>query len=121
MAYGLWLALDQTRWYRGDFSATNALTGTIYTDVNEVTAKDLTGYTLTIRFNRPIHFGDMFNREATIVVAANGTFKYNFTEGDSPPRGIYMVKVEITKAGDRESTLNREEIIILGGPSGGTQ
>jgi len=118
LAYGLYLKLDQSRWYRGDFSTTNALTGTIYTDINEVTAKDLTGYTLTLRFHRPIHFGDFFNKAASIVSAANGTFKYNFVEGDTPPRGIYFVKVEIAKSGDRESTLNREEFFLLGGPSG---
>jgi len=117
VVYGLFLALDQSRWYRGDFSATNAFTGTIYTDINESVAKNLTGYTVSIRFHRPIHFGDFFNKTATIVVAGDGTFKYNFTEGDTPPRGIYFVKVELTKSGDRESTLNREEFFILGGPS----
>lgn len=118
MAYGLYLALDQDRWFRGDFSATNALTGTIYTDINQQTVKNLTGFTVTLRFHRPIHFGDFFNKTATIVVAANGTFSYNFVAGDAPPRGIYFVKVELSKSGDLESTLNRVELIILGGPSG---
>lgn len=117
MAYGLWLALDQSRWFRGDFSSDNALTGTIYTDVNQTSVKDLTGYTLTIRMHRPIHFGDFFNRDASIVIAANGTFSYNFVSGDSPPRGLYFVKLELAKAGVVESTLNRVELHVLGGPN----
>jgi len=117
MAYGIFLALDQDRWFRGDFSSDNALTGTIFTDVNNQNAKNLTGFTITIRMHRPIHFGDFFNKEADIVIAANGTFKFNMTEGDTPPRGIYYVKVEIKKAGVVESTLNREELHILGGPN----
>jgi len=117
MAYGLFLKLDQKRWFRGDFSTTNALTGTIYTDKNEQTAKDLTGFTIKIRFHRPLHFGDFFNKLATIVVAANGTWKYNMLQGDTPPRGIWFVKAEISKSGDTESTLNRVELEMLGGPS----
>ena len=118
MVYGLYLVTDQDRWFRGDFSSDNAFTGTIFTDKNQQTAKDLTGYTITIRFHRPIHFGDFFNKVASIVVAANGTFEYFFTDGDTPPRGMYFVKVEIAKAGVLESTLNRVELLILPGPSG---
>ena len=117
MAYGLYLALDQSRWFRGDFSTDNALTGTIYTDVNETTVKDLTGYTLTIRMHRPLHFGDWFGKTASIVIAANGTWKYNLVQGDTPPRGIFYVKLELTKSGVQESTINREELEILGGPN----
>ena len=117
MVYGIYLALDQNRWFRGDFRSDNALTGTIYTDINNQTAKNLTGFAIQIRMHRPIHFGDFFNKTATIVVAADGTFKYNLLEGETPPRGIYYVKVEITKAGVVESTLNREELHILGGPN----
>lgn len=118
MAYGLYLALDQARWFREDFSDEDKLTGTIYTDKNEVTAKDLTGYTLTLRLHRPIHFGDFFNLNATIVVAADGTWSIAITEGVVPPRGIYFAKMELKKSGTLVSTLNREELFILGGPSG---
>lgn len=117
MAYGLWLTLDQKRWFREDFSSDNALTGTIYTDKNKTTAKDLTGYTITIRMNKPKAFGDFFNKTGSIVTATNGTFKYNLSAGEIPPRSVYYVKVEITKSGVRESTLNREELYILEGPA----
>ena len=118
MAYGLYLALDQSRWFRGDFSSDNPLTGTIYTDINQVTAKNLTGYTLVIRMHRPLHFGDWFGKTATIVTAADGTFSYNLVQGDTPPRGIFYVKIELTKSGVQESTINRVEFEILGGPNG---
>jgi len=118
MAYGLYLTLDQDQWFRADFSATNKLTGTIYTDINQQTPKTLTGYTLKIRMHRPKHFGDFFNKTASIENASNGTWSYAVVQGGMPPRGIYYVKMELTKSGDQESTLNRVELHILEGPSG---
>jgi len=117
MAYGLYLTLDQDQWFRGDFSSDNKLTGTIYTDINQQTAKNLTGYTLTIRLHRPKHFGDFFNKSADIVVAGSGTWSRAIQAGEMPPRGIYYVKLEIAKSGVVESTLNRSELHILEGPS----
>jgi len=119
MAYGLYHKLDQNRWYRGDFSSDNKLTGTIYTDINQVTAKNLTGFTVKIRMSRPKQFGDFFNKEATIVVAGDGTWSYAVAEGEIPPRGIYFVKIEIRKSGVVESSLNRQELQVIQGPSGG--
>ncbi len=119
MAYGLYLTTDQSRWFRGDFSSDNAFTGTIYTDINKQTVKDLTGYVITIRFHRPIHFGDFFNKVASDTGdPSDGTFEYFFKDGETPPRGRYFVKVELSKAGVIESTLNRVELEILPGPSG---
>lgn len=117
MAYGLYLKMDQKRWFRGDFSTTNLLTGTLYTDVNQTTAKSLSGYTIKIRMHRAIHFGDFFNKTATIVSATAGTFSYAVESGQMPPRGIYYVKVEIAKTGDLESSINRIELQVLEGPS----
>jgi len=119
MAYGIYLTLDQDQWFNADFSATNKLTGTIYTDINRQTAKNLTGYTLKLRMHRPKHFGDFFNKTADIVVAADGTWSYAVKQGEIPPRGIYYVKLEIAKSGDQESTLNRVELHVLEGPGGG--
>ena len=117
MVYGIFLTLDQKRWYREDFSSENKLTGTIFTDVNKTTTKNLTGFTLTVRMNRIKAFGDFFNKVVDIVVAADGTWSFAVGQGEIPPRGIYFVKVELTKAGVRESTLNRVELHILEGPS----
>ena len=112
------MTVDQSEWFRGDFSSENKLTGTIYTNINKVTAKNLTGYTITIRLHRPKFFGDFFNKTGTIVTAADGTWSYAVQQGEMPPRGIYFVKVEISKSGVIESTLNRIEIQVLEGPSG---
>ena len=118
MAYGLYLSLDQTRWYRGDYSADSKLTGTIYTDKIKTKAKNLTGYTVKIRVFKPRRFGDRFNKTATIVSASNGTWSYAVQDGEMPVFGLYEVKAEISKADARESTLNYVELLVLEGPSG---
>lgn len=120
MAYGLYLSLDQPRWFRDNFSATNKLTGTIYTDINQTTAKNLTGYTLKVRLSKPDgpgKFSDFFDKTASIVVAANGTWEYAVQDGDMPARGLYYMTLEIAQSGDQESTLNRVEFHILEGPA----
>ncbi len=117
MAYGLYLTLDQPRWFRGDFSDTDLLTGTIFTDINKQTARNITGYTITLRMHRPKHFGDFFGKTATIVSGAGGTWSYAVAEGEMPPRGIYYFKVEISQAGQGISTINRVQLQVLEGPS----
>ena len=120
MAYGLYLSLDQDRWFRNNFSSTNPLTGTIYTDINQTVAKDLTGYTITVRMSKPNgpgRFSDFLNKTATAVVEANGTWSLALGAGETPHRSLYYVTAELTKAGDQESTLNRVEINILEGPA----
>ena len=117
MAYGLYLSLDQKRWFRNDFSATNKITGTIHTDVNKTVAKNLTGYTIKIKLYKPRTIGDRFNKTATIVTAADGTFEYAVGEGEMPIYGIYWCIVELSKSGDRETTLNDTEFQILEGPN----
>lgn len=118
MAYGLYLAVDQDKWFRDDFSTEDKLTGTIYSDINQVTAKDLTGYTITIKFSHENKNGARFDKTASAVVAASGTWSYAVTDGDMPQPGIYQVKAELTKSGVQVSTLNRVQLQILQGPSG---
>lgn len=117
MAYGLWLDLDQDKWFRDNFSSENKLTGTIYTNEQMTIVKDLTGYALTVRMWRDRAWGDRFGKDATIVSATGGTFSYAVGEGEIPPPGIYKVSLELTKAGVKESTLNRQELFVKIGPS----
>jgi hypothetical protein len=117
MVYGLYLTLDQTQWFRGDYSDEDLLTGTIYSDINKVTAKNLTGYTLKVKMFRSHHFGALTDFTATIVTAASGTWSYAVTASDMPPRGNYFVKVELSKSGTAVSTLNRVQLNVLQGPS----
>jgi hypothetical protein len=117
MAYGLYLKLDQSRWFRNDFSSSNKLTGTIYTDADRTTAANLTGFTLTVRFYKYDHSGDYFNKTASIVTAASGTWSYAVAVGEIPAPGLYNVKIELTSSGKQESTLNTQELLILNGPA----
>lgn len=117
MAYGLFLELDQDRWYRSDYSSENKLTGTIYTDKNMTVKKNLTGYTITIRMFKLKTIGDRFNKTGTIVTAADGTWSYAVQNGDMPIWGLYQVVVELSKSGVKESTLNHVELQILEGPT----
>ena len=118
MAYGLYLSLDQDTWYRGDYSSENKLTGTIYTDKNMTQKKNLTGYTIKIKMMKPRTIGDRFNKTASIVSASGGTFDYAVGEGEMPVFGLYEVKVELSKTGVRESSLNYVEFLILEGSTG---
>jgi hypothetical protein len=118
MAYGLYLVLDQPRWYRGDFSSESKLTGAIYTNKNKTSAKNLSGFTVKIRIYKPRRFGDRFNKTATVVSATNGTWEYAVQDGEMPVFGLYEVKAEISKDGVRESTLNYVELFVSEGPSG---
>ena len=117
MVYGIYLVLDQSQWYRNDFSSDNKLTGTIYTNKSLTVKKNLTGYTITIRMNKDGNVGERFGKVADIVSAAGGTFSYAVADGDMPFTNIYRVKVELTKAGVKETTLNRVDFNIIGGPS----
>ena len=117
MAYGLYLTLDQEQWYRGDYSSENKITGTLYTDKNRTVAKNLTGYTITIRLFKSRTIGDRFNKTASIVSASAGTFSYAVGQGEMPIFGLYEVVVTLTKSGVQESTLNHVELQILEGPS----
>lgn len=117
MAYGLYLVLDQPEWFANDFSSENKLTGTIYTDKQLQTAKNLTGYTIKILFYTENQRVSRFSETADIVVAGNGTWSLAVTENNVPWPTIYKVKAELTKSGARESTLNDVEIFIIEGPA----
>ena len=116
MAYGLYLKPDQVVWNRYDFSTENKLTGTIYTDKALSSAKNLTGYTLTIRLSHPNSSGDVFNKTGSIVTASSGTWSYTVTSGEMPANGIYVLKVDLNKSGVVESTLNRVEFHVRNTP-----
>ena len=118
MAYGFFLVLDQKQWYRDDFSDTNKLTGTIYTNKQLTVKANLTGYTLKVRMMRYGRWGDHFGKTASIVSATAGTWSYAVQETDMPPPSIYNVKIELTQSGRQESTLNRQELFVLEGAVG---
>ena len=116
MAYGVWLKLDQKVLYNGDFSSSNKLTGTIYTDEALTSAFTLTGYTLTVRIFPRGSSTDYFEKEASIVSAGSGTWSYAIAENELPSAGLWQVAIELEKSGEVMTTLNNVEILIKGGP-----
>lgn len=120
MAYGLYLKLDQGVWGYGDYSPTNKLTGTIYSDKQMNTPADLTGKTLTIRIFKENKKSDYFDKTASIVSGTAGTWEYAVNEGELPGDGIWFVKVEVSDGTSIESTLNRVDLVIREAPTGST-
>ena len=118
MTLGVYLTLDQTTLYNGDYSDVSGfkLTGTVYSDINKTTAFNLTGYTLTLQFFRSGGFSDYLAQTCTITVAASGTFYLSLTDGALPFAGLYEAKIELTKSGTKVRSLNRVEILIESGP-----
>lgn len=115
MAYKAYLVLDQPIWNNGDYSSSNKLTGTIYTDASKSTAYSLTGLTLKIRIFKRWNSTDYFDKTASIVVAANGTWSYAVAQGEMPQPGLYLLKIELSSSGNQVSTFP-EEFEILEGP-----
>src|SRR2546430_2158872 len=113
MTYGIFLNLDQRRWRNADYSTTDLLTGTIFIDENQTTPKDLTGYTITIRFLKKLSGTDHFGKVATIVNALNGTWSYAVKQGDIPQAGIYTVEAELSNATSVITNLNEVNLTIL--------
>lgn len=115
MAYGLYLAVDQKEWREGDFSDTDKLTGTIYTDEAKSSAKNLTGYTLDVIIYKQ-DGAAVFDKQATIVTAGSGTWSYAIAEGETPAVGIYKIEVELSQSGQRISTYP-EDFLVTRSPS----
>ena len=111
------MKLDQKVLYTGDYSDTNKLTGTIYTDAGLSSAFSLTGYTLKVRIFKRDSTEDWFNKTATIVSAGSGTWSYAIADEELPSAGIYLVAVELSKSGEIMTTLNNVEILIKSGPT----
>jgi len=108
MAYGIYLKLDQPQWRNGDFSDTNLLTGTIYSNRGKTTAFSLTGYTLNVLIYSNYSSSAHFSKTATIVSASAGTWSYAVADGEMIPPGVYLIELDLTKSGERMSTFPEE-------------
>ena len=119
MVYGIYLTLDQPRWKQSDYSDTNLLTGTIWSDRDRTVAFDLTGYAIQIRIFNRFGGGDRFDKTATIVTAASGTWSFAVAQSDmvGPSNRPYLVEAEVSKTGEVMSTLNVVEFWVLEAPT----
>ena len=116
MAEDLFLKLDSKVWKEYDFDDTDGITGTVYTDRAMTSAKNLTGFTITLNLYRRWHRVARISQTATAVVAASGTWKWLPTEGDMPISGVYNAEIELTQDGLRKSTINDVEVHVKRGP-----
>ena len=98
-----------------DYSSSNKLTGTIYSEKDKANPFNLTGYTLTIRIFKRWENMDYFNKTANITVAASGTWNYPVAQGEMVPEGLYLFVVELSKSGEVMSTFP-EEFMVVGRP-----
>lgn len=88
------------------FGANNAITFTIKDAAG--TVKNLTGFTLKMLlydFQRVA----VWDKDLTIVVAANGTAKYTPLDGDLGVRNFYFLRVELKDSTNKEYT---EEVLF---------
>jgi len=94
--------LDTLQWGKGDFTdvVAEAMTGTIFSDEALTVAFDLTGYTLSLTFYDEVD-GKVIKSglAATIVVAANGTWRLLPNSGDLNFQFVGDVLVRLEKAG----------------------
>jgi len=113
MAYGVYCTLGQTKWARGNYSSSNKLTGTIYSDKLKTSAFNLTGYTLKVRIFKRWYNHDYFNKTADIVVAASGTWSYAVAQHEMPTTpGVYLLSIELSKSGEVMNTFPEEFTIV---------
>lgn len=115
MALGAYLECDQKRLPYGDYSDTNKLTGTIYSNEARTSAFNLTGYTLTVFMFKRWQTGAHFEKTANITVAASGTWNYPIAQNELPPPGLYLIEIQLSKSGEVLSTFP-EEIIVSESP-----
>ena len=99
----LYVKLDTHSWVARDFTdePTLGITGTIYDDAELTNVFDLTGYTLTFRLKSQsrIIFDSDQDSSVSIVVAANGTFRYLPEYGDLLNESNGEVSIVLEKTG----------------------
>lgn len=85
------------------------------------TAKNLTGYTLTMYVWNPGESSELFNGTCTTLVAASGTCKYTFATGDVDDAAVelnveYLWSIKLTKGSEVLFTTPQTLDIMEGPP-----
>jgi len=113
MVYGAYCVLGQDKWIRGNYSSSNKLTGTIYSNKLKTSALDITGYTLKVRIFKRWRNTDYFGKTASIVIAASGTWSYAVGANEMPTTpGDYLLSIELSKSGEVMNTFPEEFTIV---------
>ena len=99
----LYLKMDQKTWASGDFtnSTTYDLSGTVYDNNTLATARDISGFTGTLRLID--QDGDsVFSTTENLTLGSDGTILIKFAEGKTPTsQGIFKVRLRLEVSGTR--------------------
>jgi hypothetical protein len=99
----LYLKMDQKTWAQGDFtdSATYDLTGTVYDENTFTTARDISGFTGTLRLIN--QDGDtVFSTTENLTLGADGTILIKFAQGKTPSaQGTHKIRLRLEVSGTR--------------------
>ena len=99
----LYLKMDQKTWGQGDFtdSATYDLSGTVYDDNRFAAARNISGFTGTLRLID--QDGDsVFSTTENLTLGSDGTILIKFAEGKTPTsQGIFKVRLRLEVSGTR--------------------
>lgn len=99
----LYLQMDQKTWAQGDFtdSATYDLTGTVYDENTFTTARDISGFTGTLRLIN--QDGDtVFSTTENLTLGADGTILIKFAQGKTPSvQGTHKIRLRLEVSGTR--------------------
>jgi len=95
------LKLDTEEWGREDYTAStgNGISFTVYTEEKMVNVKNLTGYTLKLRFIDQDGI-ILFEKDCSILVAGSGTGEYLPAIGILNVNFIGEVELELTGTGE---------------------
>ena len=99
----LYLKMDQKTWATGDFtnSATYDLSGTVYDENTLTTARNISGFTGTLRLID--QDGDsVFTTTENLTLGSDGTILIKFASGKTPVlQGIFKVRLRLEVSGTR--------------------
>jgi len=95
--------MDQKTWGQGDFtdSATYDLSGTVYDDNRFAVARNISGFTGTLRLID--QDGDsVFSTTENLTLGSDGTILIKFADGKTPTsQGIFKVRLRLEVSGTR--------------------
>ena len=99
----LYLSMDQKTWAQGDFtdSATYDLSGKVYDENTLTTARNISGFTGTLRLINQ-EGTSVFTTTDNLTLGADGSILIKFASGAVPTlQGIFKVRLRLEISGTR--------------------